>query len=378
MSAPRVYGWCPGALRPMMSGDGLVVRVRAPMGRLTQQQARGVAALSHRFGSGVIDLSARANLQLRGVDEAGHPALIDRLRDLGLIDRDIAAENRRNLVIQPFWRTGDDTHQIALAMTHALAAEDAPTLPGKFGFAVDAGPRPILQDVSADIRIERGQDGLICRADGASAGMAVTRGTAAETALSFAHWFLRTGGASKGRGRMADHVAKNGAPEGTDAPALFTQSATMPGPGLAETGALVALEFGQMQAPTLTRLADLGPVRVTPWRMVLIEGQNSLPVLPDLITDPSDPRLNVSVCTGAPGCQQALSPTRDIARALAPYMRDRLHISGCAKGCAHPSACAVTLTATAEGRFDLIENGRASDTPLHRGLSPADLMTGEL
>ena len=35
--APRVYGWCPGALRPMMSGDGLVVRIRAPLGRLTSE-----------------------------------------------------------------------------------------------------------------------------------------------------------------------------------------------------------------------------------------------------------------------------------------------------------------------------------------------------
>ena len=28
MSAPQVKGWCPGAHRPMMSGDGLVVRIR--------------------------------------------------------------------------------------------------------------------------------------------------------------------------------------------------------------------------------------------------------------------------------------------------------------------------------------------------------------
>ena len=28
MSAFEIKGWCPGALRPMLSGDGLVVRVR--------------------------------------------------------------------------------------------------------------------------------------------------------------------------------------------------------------------------------------------------------------------------------------------------------------------------------------------------------------
>ena len=40
MSAPQVFGWCPGALRPMMSGDGLVVRLRVPMGRLNPDQIR--------------------------------------------------------------------------------------------------------------------------------------------------------------------------------------------------------------------------------------------------------------------------------------------------------------------------------------------------
>ena len=35
---------------------------------------------------------------------------------------------------------------------------------------------------------------------------------------------------------------------------------------------LVGFEFGQMQAETLAALADLGALRVTPWRMLLIEG----------------------------------------------------------------------------------------------------------
>lgn len=35
MSVPIIQGWCPGALRPMASGDGLVVRIRLPGGRMT-------------------------------------------------------------------------------------------------------------------------------------------------------------------------------------------------------------------------------------------------------------------------------------------------------------------------------------------------------
>ncbi|WP_252979256.1 hypothetical protein [Mameliella alba] len=41
MSAPEIKGWCPGAWRPMLSGDGLVVRVRPHLARLDADQARG-------------------------------------------------------------------------------------------------------------------------------------------------------------------------------------------------------------------------------------------------------------------------------------------------------------------------------------------------
>ena len=32
IKGPIIKGWCPGALRPMPSGDGLVVRVRPKAG----------------------------------------------------------------------------------------------------------------------------------------------------------------------------------------------------------------------------------------------------------------------------------------------------------------------------------------------------------
>jgi len=82
--APQIKGWCPGALRPMVSGDGLVVRVRPFGGRLSPEQARGIAALAQSHGNGLIDLSSRANVQLRGVRQDTHAPLIDGLRDLGL------------------------------------------------------------------------------------------------------------------------------------------------------------------------------------------------------------------------------------------------------------------------------------------------------
>lgn len=376
MTTHQVHGWCPGALRPMASGDGLVVRIRAPLGRLEPDQAAGLAALAERYGNGLIDLSARANLQLRGIGEADHAPLIQGLQRLGLVDPDLHRESRRNLIIAPFWNKRDETYRIAMSLTRALAKPGAPQLPGKFGFAVDCGPAPLLQSSAADIRIERSAAGLICCADGMQTGLSTDVESAAQAAMSLANWFLETGGSNNGRGRMARHIAHGSIPERHDIPRLPQRP--LPSPGVMKEGALVALEFGQIRAQTLAQLAAAGPLRLTPWRMVLIERAPTLPDHPGLITDPRDPRLKISVCTGAPGCRQAHSETRNLARKLAPHIHTAVHVSGCTKGCAHPRPAALTLTATAPECFDVIHNGCASDTPTRTGLRPQDILNGEL
>ena len=358
---PVVQGWCPGALRPMMSGDGLVVRVRPRSGRLTATQARGVAALSRAHGNGLIDLSARANVQLRGVTETGHLPLVEGLRDLGLIDASIAQETRRNIVVQPFHRPDDPTLTISAELAQLLALPDAPDLPGKFGFAVDTGSTRVLESTACDIRIERDGQGIMLRPDGSGLAKHVTETTAAAEALSLARWFVATGGIREGRGRMAAHLARVGLPQGYTH--LTTAQGFVARPGLCDAGAMVAFTFGQMTAETLAALAGLGDLRITPWRMIVIEGATRLPDLPGLITDPDDPLLHVVACTGAPGCVQALGPTRDLALALAPHVQGLLHVSGCAKGCAHPGAADLTLTATPQG-YALIRGATAHDTPI--------------
>ena len=339
----------------MASGDGLVVRVRPPGGRLTQAQAAGLAALAGAHGSGVIDLSSRANLQLRGVREGSHGALVEGLRALGLVDASVAAETRRNIVVTPFADAAADA--LAAALAEALAAAADLALPGKFGFAVDTGVRPVLRRVSADVRIERLGEALLLRADGLDVGRMTSDPVA--DALALARWFLRAGGAPDGRGRMAALVARC-RPKGFEvAPAA---PAPEPVPGLVAQGALVGLAFGQMQAGTLAALAALGPIRATPWRMLLVEGVSAMPPLHGLITDPADPLRRVVACTGAPHCPQALGPTRGLARALAPQLPPGclLHVSGCAKGCAHPRSADLTLVARGRG-YDLVRAGTAAD-----------------
>src|ERR1700748_2595181 len=100
MSSFEIKGWCPSALRPMLSGDGLVVRLRPRGGRLSAAQAAGIAELAKRCGNGLIDLTSRANLQIRGVSEKSHPLLIVGLDRLGLVDAGLQSATPRNTLVR--------------------------------------------------------------------------------------------------------------------------------------------------------------------------------------------------------------------------------------------------------------------------------------
>ncbi|WP_039019525.1 precorrin-3B synthase [Halocynthiibacter namhaensis] len=372
MSDFEIKGWCPGALRPMRSGDGFVVRVRAPKNRLTQSQIAQISDLSMRYGNGILDVSSRANLQIRGVQDDTHLALIKGLRALGLIDETVDLESRRNIVMTPFWQSGDQTEQLATVILNTLASSDYPQTPGKFGIAIDTGPTSILRDVSADIRIERCADGLICLADGATHGRLVNLDNVANAICELAHWFIAAGGVTDGRGRMRALVQN-----GVELPvayraALATQVvAETPEIGVYPEGAMVGLPFGQLHAEILKQLSELGGLRLTPWRMLLLENVNSMPDLEGILTDPSDPHQDIIACTGLPACPQAKGNTRRLGTQLIPHLAGKspVHISGCAKGCAQPFGTATTLIMTDTEHFDVIEHGTIRDTIDHPHLT---------
>ena len=354
----------------MLSGDGWVVRVRPHAGRLTSAQAAGIAALARQFGNGMLDLTSRANLQLRGVAPEVHADLLQGLDALGLVDSHADFEARRNILVSPFWQPEDGTHGIAAALAEALAAPDAPALPGKFGFAVDCGAQAVLRASPADIRIERGPGGTTVRAEGYATGACVSAEEAVPAAIALAHWFLAQGGGGTGLARMATLAAQARLPERFQTATDFSPSAPKPEPGATTVGWLVGAEFGQLHADTLAALSTLGALRLTPWRMLLVEGLPIAPEVADLVTQAFDARLQVVACTGAPGCLQAAAATRPLARALAPWVPagQLLHVSGCSKGCAHPRA-ALTLVATAAG-FNLIRHGTAASDPDLLALAP--------
>ncbi len=375
MSAPTpkpvVQGWCPGAHRPMMSGDGLVVRVRPRLARLTAPQALGLCELAQQFGNGTIDLTNRANLQLRGVQESEHQALLSELSALGLLDVEPGIEVRRNILVSPLYLPGDLTARLTQELIDRLS--ELPALPAKFGFAIDTGPERLLAADSADIRVERSADGLILRADGAQTGRVVSEAEAISHLIALTTWFAEV--FTPDTRRMARAVAAFGLPaewQGRD-PGQIGASLQ---PRACDLGSLYGAAFGQLPANelhALIRNSGASALRVTPWRLILLEGGAAIPA-PGFVTDGTDPLTTTDACPGAPLCPQAQAETRDIARELAPLVPGTLHVSGCSKGCARMGPADVTLVGQ-NGRFDLVKQGRAGDEPILRGLNPETLMT---
>lgn len=370
MSAPQIKGWCPGAYRPMMAADGLVVRIRPRLARLEAAQAMGLCNLARQFGHGYLDLTNRANLQIRGVAEGDHAALLRSLGDLGLLDADPALEGRRNILVTPFWQAGDMAHRLALALLARLS--ELPDLPAKVGFAIDCAARPLLAAYSADLRIERAASGLILRADGTAAGRAVSEDTAIPALIEMAHWLAAH--ITPNRRRMACVTAATPLPPAwCDTPPLSAAPSVRI--GVQADGALIGAAFGHVDATALTRVIraqGLAAIRVTPWRALFLEG-GTPPDEADFVTDPDDPLMRVDACPGAPCCPSASVPTRDLARRLAPHISGTLHVSGCSKGCARKRSADVTLIGR-EGRFDMLRQGCAENTPEQYGLSPHDIL----
>jgi precorrin-3B synthase len=89
------------------------------------------------------------------------------------------------------------------------------------------------------------------------------------------------------------------------------------------------------------------------------------------ITRANDPRRHVIACAGAPVCASAHIASRALAPLIAGEAECTIHISGCAKGCAHAAPAALTIVGTPDG-CALVATGSARDAPF------AVVPTGEL
>ncbi len=142
--------------------------------------------------------------------------------------------------------------------------------------------------------------------------------------------------------------------------------------------------FGQVDADALHALAGLaerfgdGRVRLSPWRTLLVGGVAARDLAGlgaacealGLIVAAGDPRLAVATCPGRPRCASGEAATLEDAPVLAALLGGRrpggvVHLSGCAKGCAHPGPAALVLVGE-PGGYGVLRHGRASDRPERR------------
>ena len=388
-------GWCPTLHHPMTTGDGLLVRLQVKRARLTAAQARAIAAAALACGSGLIDLSSRGNLQIRGVRPTTHRDLITML---GAADIDDQSGGTRCLVsplagIDPteILDAGRLADQIDAALVTAAVAS---TIPAKLAIVVDGGGLP-LNDVDADIRFvatDRSRVGVAIAGPGDDLWIGSCSSLEVPSvALSIVSEFCRVRGASnsaqsirylspRGRQRVAKCVRLGTTPPlRPRVPGTCVGSISV-GPGRFAVG--LGLTFGRLDAGLLDRLAGwseefgTGELRLSPWRSIFIPEVGERDVLmllaaaaeAGLIIDESDPRRAIVACPGAPACARAsVSTHADAARLVTevPSLLEaaRVHVSGCAKGCARRAATELTLVGK-DGRYGVVIRGNARDQPL--------------
>jgi precorrin-3B synthase len=397
-------GWCPGALRPMHAKDGLLVRLRISGGVVTAATMRGLAQAGRAYGNGLFDLSARANLQLRGMRNELLPYLIETLDGLGLIDENAAAEAVRNVLVSPLAGLDgrDDAASAAKALEAALAAnKDLHALPGKFFFLIDDKSALSLRSVPADIRFDWiGGKWPFAIGIGGHANEAIFLGRCGaddipDIASRLAAAFLRLGS------QMAEPPRRmRGLMESCGAAAIAALAGLRPGPPR-KSGAIeepcpigllrfnerccfgVGAAFGRLDANMLDAAArgaeifSAGEIRLTPWRALILphvqerqaNATRAYFAAHGFIVDHGDARLAIAACGGGSTCERGTTDTRADALGLMLFARRfrktgvALHVSGCAKRCARQAATPFTLIAH-EGLYDLVVDATARDADM--------------
>ena len=373
-SSELIVGWCPGALKPFESGDGLIVRVRLHLGRMSLVQLETLVSAAERFGDGNLYLSNRANVQLRGVTADKHAPLLDVLASAGLLDTDARVEAIRNIQVSPAVELSANAGLAAglvARLEDALARNEALyQLPGKFGMAVQAGNELDTAVVSDVIFLVQG-DRIAMVLEGALDKAILFSGTnaAAEGFVNIANTFLRLRQTNPAIRRMRDAVALLGVEAvakeaGLEAVAHGLRVAEAPAPVGDLGGAYgIGFAYGEVTREALRELATLmrregiAEASVSPQRaLVFPVHRQEKAALADLakrfgaITDPSDIRLRLHRCPGTPACRRATvefkHDAETVLHALAGTgFKGKIHISACEKLCAYQHETDITAIA---------------------------------
>ena len=374
--------------------DSFMCRLRMPGGILTAVQFAGVADLADECGGGFVDITTRANLQVREIPAGAAPGVLHRLADLGLTSRGSGADNVRNVTGSP--TAGIDPQELIDTLPqaraihyHILDHRELFGLPRKFNIAFDGGGRvPVLEDTN-DIAFHavqlpdgvfyalalggitghrdfaRPSDVVVAPADTTAVCDAILRvfiehGDRTSRKTSRLKYLLDRWGHDR---FLAEVEAKLGRPlrRETNFPPRPVQEKHghigvhhQSQPGLHYVGVTCAVgRLTSDQARGVARLASRygsGTVRLTVWQNLLISDvpEDDMPAVLDGLAalglgwDASLIRGGLVACTGNAGCKFAASDTKRHAAELADFLDARItvatpiniHVTGCHHSCA--------------------------------------------
>jgi len=391
MTSPVARGACPRLSEPMQTGDGLLARI-VTAGPIPLDGFTRLCAAANEHGNGVMEISARGSLQVRGLTRLSAPLFV---KDVASLDIELC--EGVPVIASPLHGDPDafmDADALAVELRRDIAGKSLALAP-KVSVIVDGGGVLHLDALAADIRlraVKTATGPMLHIALAGDAASATPLGLAAPCdAVSVAVQILSTIAALGPEARAADLLRDNGIGTLRTAPGTrIVLAGSLPMRSPAEPIAVhrfkdgacalgLGLAFGHIKADALIELMDIATangavwVRPAPHRSLLLGPLTEAKAVATrktaerlgFIVDARDPRRRIVACSGAPSCASGLIAPRTIAAQLAGHLPTALgivHISGCAKGCAHPGPAPLTIVGTSQG-CGIVRDGTARDTP---------------
>jgi precorrin-3B synthase len=333
---------CPGVLRLHPAGDGGLARVRLPGGILPTRGLRAVRDAA-ALGNGLVEITSRANIQVRGLapDAAGDAAGI--LRRGGLLPSP-EHDRVRNIAAGPLAGRQDDA--VIGELDSLLCADpDLTRLSGRFLFGVGptTGRVPDVALIDGALVL----DGRLTTLRGGPVLMIA----AARGFLELAGGAWRVADLADGAQRVAEHLG-GGLRQG----ATPTAGAVRLGVHAQDDGRLAVIvlpPLGRVDLRLLDvlaahcardlRLSSRRTVTITDVDPAVADG-----VLADLeragfVSDEASGWWGLSACAGTGACARAELDVRAAAARRAATRRAGSppeHWSACLRGCGRPQAAA--------------------------------------
>lgn len=356
-------GACPTLSAPMKTGDGLLARIAPAHGVLTPEKLAGIAKAAGRHGNGILEVTARGKLQIRGLTAQSTPLFATEINALELGPVDGFAVETAPLAPPSPLAERINAH----VAERAYAALLAP----KVSVTVDCGGALNLDAISADIKLIMADDGQWLIGIGGNGATAHWLGAgdervAGDRTRAILDLLAQTGGRARDFTPEETNALSAGLePVKTHAPRADVAPVGLFPMTYGKSALGIALPFGQIAAEAFIALceavSDASEIRLAPRSGLLLlglDGARHDEVLQaartlGFVTDAHDPRRFIAACAGAPACASARFDAKALAAEAAaadlpdgPY---RLHLSACEKCCAQPSGPVVNLIAVEDG-----------------------------